>query len=178
MRRAARLIAASSAPLWCAFLLSVAANPLPAQARGPATALGAAASRVAALLIRGTEPVKGLPGFGDNAFAAIYGEYALGEAVPPVRVWATREPLYFHPDVWKERSLGGYAGLERVGDDGNLFAATLPGLEWTVLVSFSGDELGAAGSDRFFRGFLNRFSLFVAGAKLPTDVSFPATFDV
>lgn len=176
MRGAAQRIAAS-APLWCAFLLSVAVCALPAQARGPAPALGAAASRVAALLVRGTEPVKGLPGFGDNAFAAIYGEYDLGEAIPPVRVWATREPLYFHPDVWKERRLGGYAGLERVADDGNLFAVTLTGSEWTVLVAYSEEGLGAAGSDRFFRGFLSRFSLFVAGAKLPTDVSFPATFD-
>lgn len=173
---------AAAASLWYAVLIAVAASSLPAQTRNPepapsAASSGAAASRGTALLIRGTEPIKGLPGFGDNAFAGIYGEYELGGATPRVRVWATREPLYFYPDVWKAKSLGGYAGLERKVESGSLFAVAIPGSDWTVLAAYVAEDLGAAGSDRFFRGFLSRFSLFVVGSKLPTDVSFPATFD-
>lgn len=57
------------------------------------------------LLIRGTEAVRGLPGFGRNAIPALAGTYLVQsrEGRPPVavHVWASRERLYFKPAQWK-----------------------------------------------------------------------------
>ena len=57
------------------------------------------------LLIRGTEAVWGLPGFGRNAIPALAGTYLVQsrEGRPPVevQVWASRERLYFKPEQWE-----------------------------------------------------------------------------
>ena len=57
------------------------------------------------LLIRGTEAVRGLPGFGRNAISALAGTYLVQsrEGRPPVavHVWASRERLYFKPAQWE-----------------------------------------------------------------------------
>ncbi len=57
------------------------------------------------LLIRGTEAVRGLPGFGRNAIPALAGTYLVQsrEGRPPVavHVWASRERLYFKPAQWE-----------------------------------------------------------------------------
>lgn len=57
------------------------------------------------LLIRGTEAVWGLPGFGRNAIPALAGTYLVQsrEGRPPVevQVWASRERLYFKPVQWE-----------------------------------------------------------------------------
>ncbi len=57
------------------------------------------------LLIRGTEEVRGLPGFGRNAIPALAGTYLVQsrEGRPPVavHVWASRERLYFKPAQWE-----------------------------------------------------------------------------
>lgn len=57
------------------------------------------------LLIRGTEAVRGLPGFGRNAIPALAGTYLVQsrEGRPPVavQVWASRERLYFKPAQWE-----------------------------------------------------------------------------
>ena len=57
------------------------------------------------LLIRGTEEVRGLPGFGRNAIPALVGTYLVQsrEGRPPVavHVWASRERLYFKPAQWE-----------------------------------------------------------------------------
>ncbi len=57
------------------------------------------------LLIRGTEAVRGLPGFGRNAIPALAGTYLVQsrEGRPPVevQVWASRERLYFKPEQWE-----------------------------------------------------------------------------
>jgi len=57
------------------------------------------------LLIRGTEEVRGLPGFGRNAIPALAGTYLVQsrEGRPPVevQVWASRERLYFKPEQWE-----------------------------------------------------------------------------
>jgi hypothetical protein len=74
-----------------------------------------------AVLLRGNTPVKGLPGFGENAFAAVFGEYGLeletgaeapgteagakapgAEAPLGFSVWISRE-VYFPESLW-ERS--------------------------------------------------------------------------
>ncbi len=136
-----------------------------------------------ALLTRGVQPVKGVPGFGTNAIPALYGEYRLDSLAEPVAVWATREGLYFDPRIWKGRRAGGLAVRSRAAGTEDAFPAprTLIAAEsaadWTVVAAFPGDTEGNAEVDRFMRAFAERFARFALSAKLPTDVSFPAVLD-
>lgn len=169
------------------------AFPLSAQTRGASSSAPRTSSTVKgwALLVRGTERVKGIPGFATNAFAAIYGEYRVEGKTSSISVWATQENLYFDPLVWTRRTVGGAAALSRALEPGDgrplgnsremedgsytLVAAELSVSGWTVFAALPPDELSASEADVFFRSFLERFTHFLAGAKLPTDVSFPAT---
>jgi hypothetical protein len=157
-------------------LLLMAAGPgLVAQTGGGAAR--SAASAPAALLVRGTERVKGLPGFPPNAFEAIYGEYRLESDGSAVHVWATMEALYFDSGIWASRRVGPYAAETRRSEpEGRLLVATdLAAWGWTVIVAFPPEGKSGIEMDRFLDVFLERFVRFLAGAKLPTDVSFPAT---
>jgi hypothetical protein len=130
-----------------------------------------------AILVRGTESVKGLPGFAANAFEAIYGEYRLEASGATVQVWATREALYFDPAAWTKR-VGGYAPQRRTDADGSVILAAEPSVPgWTAIAVFPPNGVAATEMDLFFRLFLDRFSHFLVGAKVPTDASFPATIE-
>ncbi len=136
-----------------------------------------------AILVRGVQPVKGIPGFGANAIPALYGEYRLASLAEPVAVWATREGLYFDPRIWKGRRAGGLAVRERSAGTEAAFpvprtlVAAESAADWTVVAAFPGDTAGNAEVDRFMRAFAERFARFALAAKLPTDVSFPAVLD-
>lgn len=56
------------------------------------------------LLVRGTAPVRGLPGFGRNAIPALKGTYLVQsrDRSPPVvvQVWLSQEWLYFKSGLW------------------------------------------------------------------------------
>jgi hypothetical protein len=131
-----------------------------------------------AILVRGTESVKGLPGFEANAFESIYGEYRLEMSGVTVQVWATREALYFDPAAWSKRTVGSYASQRRTDADGRVIFAAEPSVPgWTAIAVFPPDGIAATEMDLFFRLFLDRFSHFLVGAKVPTDASFPATIE-
>lgn len=137
-----------------------------------------AAKEPRAILVRGTESVKGLPGFAANAFEAIYGEYRLEASGATVQVWATREPLYFDQTAWTKRVGGGDVSLRRTDADGRVILAAEPSVPgWTAIAAFPPTALAATEMDLFFRLFMERFSHFLVGAKLPTDASFPATIE-
>jgi hypothetical protein len=177
-----------------AWLWIVGTAPLSAQAGGASPVAAprpVAKPDMSALLVRGTEPIKGLPGFGANAFDAIYGEYRFETGATTVLVWATREALYFDPLAWTPRKVGLYTAQSRKGDLGNegpavredgkmteerlLIATELSVSDWTVIAAFPLEGFLAAEIDRFLGLFLDRFTYFLTGAKIPTDVSFPAT---
>jgi hypothetical protein len=149
---------------------------LAAETSGGAARSGSAASPVA-LLVRGAERVKGLPGFPPNAFEAIYGEYRLEADGSAVQAWATREALYYDLDTWVSLRVGNYAAETRraATEDRILVATDLGAYGWTVITAFPLEGMDANEIARFLDLFLDRFVRFLAGAKLPTDVSFPAT---
>jgi hypothetical protein len=120
-----------------------------------------------AILIRGNTMQTGIPGFGDNAFPALYGEYILelpgtreqGEAEeePDFSVWVNQELLYLSQPPWKPRpGVPGFRVFEREWQNTRLFAAASDGREdsrglsagnvpegpvrapWTVIFQFSG----------------------------------------
>ncbi len=148
-----------------------------------ASAGAAPAATEWALLVRGSLPVKGIPGFGANAIPALYGEYRVASLSEPVAVWATREGLYLDPRIWKGRRAGGLAAYERASSEEDAFPvlrtliAAESAADWTVVVAFPGDAERNAEIDRFMRRFVDRFNRFALSAKLPSDVSFPAVLD-
>ncbi len=138
-----------------------------------------------ALLERGGRPVSGLPGFGANAFRALYGEYSLygradsdGPQPELIRVWVSGEPLYFSAGLWAEERAGGlvlYASRE-----GGLWAAdgaSAGGLaSWTVIFGFGG-TLPETNRRDFIAKFIARFSYYLGSARTSTDVSLPAILE-
>jgi len=141
------------------------------------------------LLVRGTEPVRGLPGFGRNAIPALAGVYLVQsrEGRPPVtvKVWASREWLFFQPPQWVAESTSGGEALrvwrqELKSSEGVLRAYELKsagpeGSRWTVLVlepPVEQEEEASLG--QFYRNLIRRFMYFADNARRVEDVSFPA----
>jgi len=148
-----------------------------------------------AILVKGSDPVKGVPGFGKNALPALYGEYATriaGEDLV-LRVWATREALYLKTGFWVARKTGPYTFREAKASEnddelpaGTAFLLTLAerpfpagGLgalpdEWSIVFAYPARSVAM---ERFQQRFLDRFSYFLFQARLSTDVSFPANVE-
>lgn len=146
------------------------------------------------LLIRGTEPVRGLPGFGRNAIPALAGIYQIQsrEGRPPLalQVWASREWLYFKSSRWTSAGRSGQVSLEgsvsRVWQqelgptEGVLWAYELKangpeGSRWTLIVHEAPLETEDQSLlARFYGALLRRFVYFIESARRPEDVSFPA----
>jgi hypothetical protein len=177
---------AAAAALFAAAFL-VAPSPLAAQS-------ARTAAEPAARLVRGAEPVLGLPGFGANAFPAIYGEYRLAAApdAPAVRVWASREALYFAPGAWKSGRAGDYRAYRRAagpderelpaGGSFRLVALDRPlptggqggrPEDWSLVAAFPA-ETAADTEAGFMAALTGRFAYFALSAKSPADVSLPA----
>lgn len=59
-----------------------------------------------AILVQGTKPVRGLPGFGRNAIPGLAGTYSIRsqEGSPSffISVWASQERLYFKSPIWNK----------------------------------------------------------------------------
>jgi hypothetical protein len=148
-----------------------------------------------AILMKGSDPVKGVPGFGKNALPALYGEYTTSVAGEDLvlRVWATREALYLKAGFWTARKSGTYTFREAKApenDDelpaGTAFLLTLVerpflagGLgslpdEWSVVFALPARSVEL---DRFQQRFLDRFNYFLSQARMPTDASFPANVE-
>ena len=191
-RRARRVVLAG--------LLLLAPVLLGAQASGAAPrprAAGQPAFR--AVLVRGAEAVKGLPGFGTNALPGLYGEYRIDLPAPrpgSLRVWMSAEWLYLAPADWAAARVGGrdayefrgaapFTGAGDPGGEGRLvlfdrpFAAAGQGADpraWYVLTWIP------SGADRteidlFIDLFLDRLAYFLGVARSPSDASFPAVLE-
>jgi hypothetical protein len=143
-----------------------------------------------AVLTRGNGWVSGVPGFGDNAFPALSGEYRLeGMETPEAgakagttgfSVRTSRAPLFFSGD-WEPRS-GINAVYQRFRGKDFLAAAVLDGGPdlgaWTVIFEFPGgieeSGLGNAGFNRLIGVWSSKFLYFLSLIKTPGDVSLPA----
>ncbi|WP_304224541.1 hypothetical protein [Gracilinema caldarium] len=59
-----------------------------------------------AILVQGTKPVRGLPGFGRNAIPGLAGTYSIrssdGNRSFAIPVWASQEQLYFKSPIWNK----------------------------------------------------------------------------
>lgn len=190
----ATLRGSQAAPLLVAAVLVLGVQLLGAQGAGKG-----AQESFRAVLVRGAEVLRGLPGFGKNAFPALYGEYRvdLPQGLPGgPKVWMTEEALYLAPAEWAPVRFAGRrafefrvsAGPEARGPapaEGRLvvfdrpFEAAGQGAEpriWSILVLFPAG-FDPAGEERFATLFLDKLAYFLSLAKSRSDASFPAVLE-
>jgi hypothetical protein len=124
----------------------------------------AAESRL--VLERGNYWTAGIPGFGENALKAFTGEYRMPGSDNPVRIWLTREVLYY--EGWTGR--GSMNGIRQKTETGGTVAASVLDTVWTAIVLLPGD-LPAEEEDRILTAFRTRLTGI---SSYPQNVSLPA----
>ena len=177
MRRAAAVSAS-------AFALLVLATHL-----SPEAASAGTAPPRREILVRGADPVKGLPFFHPNALPALVGLYLpesaaagsspigdsarAGSAGPGegITVWYTSEVLVLE-GAWKRTDMGGSEAYLLAGPRGPVIVLRLPSY-YLFFELPSDDSDGRA----FVRAFDRKFSAFFANAATPAELSFPAFVD-
>jgi len=130
-----------------------------------------------AVLVRGSESVRGIAGFGRNAIPALFGEYALaatGGEVQILAVWFTREALVLD-DAWAALSCSGLpAGFTLAqsspSGDGS-FVVVASTTDYRLVIRL---PAGFGSPCRFTAVLLERFMFFMRNAVREEDISFPA----
>jgi hypothetical protein len=157
---------------------------------------GAEAQNRRAVLDRGNVWVTGIPGFGENRFPALFGEYRLelpaGNASPGAaegageqrcRIWLSGERLPFAGESWQPRpGIAGVSAVQRREGEvllaGFFFSGGANLGAWTAVFLFpqgiAAAGLDDAGADALMGRWLNRFLYFLSLIKTPADVSLPA----
>lgn len=176
--------------------------PRPAAVSAQKAAAKAAQPQNRAILVRGSESIKGLPNFGRNSFSAVYGEYRLDRVSgapaagsgtdAALRVWMTDVALFVSPSAWTATRIAGRPAFSAVPAQGSEtaaarlllferpFVAEGQGAEprlWSVFVAVPAVSPENAAYERFVGPFLDRLSYFLSNARVPTDASFPAVVE-
>jgi hypothetical protein len=145
-----------------------------------------------AILLR-QEAVPGIPGFGDNAFPAIYGTYYLetpdrplpegtgdsGAPAPDFSVWVSPMAMYYDMGLWTGLPrINNFEAREQRPEGGRLIALTVdapPGGLWTAVFSFTGAAVPGPGEQtRIMAVWTSRFTYFLSLRRVASDVSLPA----
>jgi hypothetical protein len=139
-----------------------------------------------ALLIRGSERVRGLPFLGQNALDALTGSYALRDAdgsIMELDLWYCAEPLIIPAD-WGRRACPGLppAFALRAAPQAPALGGIRDGHEVLVLETesyrlFVSLPIGFGAACRFAAALSERFDWFRRYAALPSDLSFPALLE-
>ena len=147
--------------------------------------IAAAAAPRRAILVRGADPVKGLPFFAPNAIVALVGAYDLAEdgadaagsaaSSGAVAVWYSRETVVFS-SAWKRadpREASAYATAAYTLERDSLPILALQSEGYVLFFELSGDPRGTA----FVRAFTAKFAIFFRNAPSDAELSFPAYVD-
>jgi hypothetical protein len=133
-----------------------------------------------AILFRGNAWGSGVPGFGENVFSAISGEYrlegaAFGDGTAVLPLWVSREPLFFSAEWTPVPEISGYEARRRAWEEGFLLALSIDSGaargRWIAVFKFSSGESQAG---RFAAAWADRFLYFLYLAKSAGEVSLPA----
>jgi len=137
------------------------------------------------VLIWGNHRVYGIPGFEDNSFHALAGEYRLQTDVEGkgnnFLLYLSLEPLYFSREWQTRHGTGNYQAYQRSTDDEFLVSLVVndgKGVLWAVIFSFSHEfeetVLNSDALNQFFRVWSNRFLYFLSFARTLGEISIPA----
>jgi hypothetical protein len=144
-----------------------------------------------AILLRGNEWVRGVPGFGENAFPAIFGAYRLDDPDREMvtsyssaeeaafSVWVCHEALFFDDNWQLLPDIGGYPARRYLKDD-NLFLAisfdSRIGRPWDAVFIFARDIPDNSWLNQFIEAWIIRFLHFLTETdeqlSLPAIVSY------
>ena len=86
------------------------------------------------VLERGNYWIAGIPGFGENALSAFFGEYRIPDSKETVKVWLTREFIYYNN--WTRRSSMSAIRVEEKMENTGLITASPLNEEWTIMIQF------------------------------------------
>ncbi|MDR2661418.1 MAG: hypothetical protein LBC31_00310 [Treponema sp.] len=157
---------AGSGPAAAGTVISALTPPPQEAGQSDPAAAEPAAAESRLVLERGNYWTAGIPGFGENALKAFTGEYRVPGSDNPVRIWLTREFLYY--DGWTGRdSMNGVR--QKTEDEGTVAAAVLDAV-WTVIVLLPGD-FSAEEEDRVLAAFRARLT---GMSSYPQNLSLPA----
>ncbi len=145
-------------------LLAMATGGARAQTPPPASSKPASAR-----LLKGPTAVRGLPFFGQNAIAALSGEYAVGQR--RVKVWSCRSPVFYSP-AWKptQTDLGASTRAFLLARPEGPVLAFSAG-SFTLFVELPADSPSLR---RFSVALERRFAVFFVNAASDAELSFPA----
>jgi hypothetical protein len=153
---------------------------------GQGGALGQISSSGRALLVRGADPVRGLPFFAPNALPGLIGAYSMGgpasqtkvpPAAPELSIWYTREPLVLGSSWRRDETYGSGAFLLARPQD-QVLVLKAPGYYlFFELTDLSGAAPSDQGRRAFIRAFVRKFSAFFQSAASDAELSFPAYVD-
>ena len=141
-----------------------------------------------AVLLRGNQWINGIPGFEDNSFRALTGEYRINssalEEEKHLWVYLSSEPLYFSGEWQARQGMGNIQVFQRSTGEELMAAAILDdgkGVFWTAVFHFPlGTEGFAVSEDtisKFLRAWSSRFLYFLSLARNPGEISIPAVVE-
>jgi hypothetical protein len=146
---------------------TIAALPAPPPPDEALSGAGNAENDSQLVLESGNHWVAGIPGFDENALAAFSGDYRIPGKTIPVRIWLTREFLYYRD--WAGRDVFGLRVRQKMVGEGRIIAAGLEGM-WNMVLLLP-PELNAEEEDRLITVLTGRFDGFSVQAE---NVSLPA----
>ena len=141
-----------------------------------------------AVLVKGNDWISGIPGFEDNSFSALTGEYRLQPFTEGnerrFSAFLTPEPLYFSGEWQSGSGPGGIRLLQQTTEEGFLAAMVLDdgmGALWTAVFLFplglEETELSADAFNQMLRAWSNRFLYFLSLSRSDREMSLPAVVE-
>jgi hypothetical protein len=141
----------------------------------------------AAILLRGNEWVTGIPGFGENAFPAIFGAYRLDEQgrepgyssveEAAFSVWVCHEALFFDDNWQFLRDIGGYPVHKYLKNDNLSLVVSFEsstGRPWDAVFIFARGIQDNSWLNQFIEAWIYRFLHFLSSAEMDEQLSLPA----
>lgn len=141
-----------------------------------------------AILIKGNDWISGIPGFEENSFPTLSGEYRLrtGRTDGGNRffVYLSSERLYFSAEWQPGREIGNIQIFQRSTVYGFMVAGVLDdghGVFWTAVFLFPlGREdlpLSDDAFDQMLRAWFSKLLYFLSLARTPAEISVPAVVE-
>jgi len=123
------------------------------------------------VLEQGNSWTAGIPGFGENALSAFTGDYRIPGHKALVRLWLTREFIFYDRWAWRT-SMTGYTVLQKAEDIGRVVAISLDDTLTLVILLPKGTELTLEEEDRLITSLIRGLSGF--SSQNSRSISLPA----
>ena len=126
------------------------------------------------VLESGNHWTSGIPGFRENALSAFTGEYRISGETETVRIWLTREFLYY--ENWTEQNtINAYINYRKL-DGTNRLASVQLDENWTLVITIPAALIDSQEEeDHLIRSFIDRIS---GMPRQSQNISLPAIIPI